>query len=298
MTSAAGNRQHGLWFPLLFVVPGVIGLLVGVVILQPFLIVWGLAFGGGGAVFLVAALRSHEQAVPSEVTAAALGSAGWQDATSAVRDDPGRLMPAPVRVHLRLRDPGNTAVARLAGIHARQPQAAGIHRGLWHEPVMVAESWVVTATHSTNDRVTGGNIEPRVVAWTSLPAAVGNVTIRPDNARMKLADLTGVATDHTVDWDAVDTTWHLHGDDEALLRAVVDIGLMGRLADLPGRWIVRFDGQALMVVPTSLRNRLAAKPPTLADVADEIGAVVAAVRSILPQMLWSDLDGMLAGYRD
>lgn len=297
MTSAAGNRQHGLWLPLVFVVPGVIALLVGVVTLQPFLIVWGLGFGGGGAVFLVAGLRSHKQAVPSEVTAAALASAGWQDATPAVRDDPVRLLPDPVRDHLRLGDPGDTAVARLAGIHAHQPQAAAIHRGLWHDPVMVAESWIVTATHSTNDRVTGGNIEPRVVAWTYLPAAVGNVTIRPDNARMKLADLTGVAADHTVDWDAVDTTWHLHGDDEALLRAVVDIGLMGRLADLPGRWIVRFGGQVLMVVPTAPRNRLTARPPTLADVADEIGAVVAAVRSILPQMLWSDLDGMLAGYR-
>lgn len=39
------------------------------------------------------------------------------------------------------------------------------------------------------------------------------------------------------------------------------------------------------------------KPPALIDVAAEIGDVVVKVRSILPQMLFDDLDELLAAYR-
>lgn len=293
--AATSNRPHGAWFPLLFVATGGVAIVVGLVTPSLVAVLVGSLFAGVGGWVVVLGMRSHTDAVPQDTTVAALARHGWRDLTADVREHAEELLPPPVAAHLRAAN--HPVVARLAGIEPEQPQVAAIHDGLWDVPVTVAESWVVTTTDSTNDRITGGNIEPRVVAWMELPAPIGNVTIRPDNARMRLADLTGVSKDHTVDWEAVDTTWHLHGDDEALLRAVIDIGLMGRLADLPGRWIVRFVGTNLMVIPTAARNTLTAKPPTLSDVAGEIGRVVVDVRSILPQMLWSDLDGLLAGYR-
>jgi hypothetical protein len=199
-------------------------------------------------------LRSHKQAVPAPATMEALGANGWQDRTDDVRSRGDQLLPGPVVDHLQLGRDRNATVAELAGIDPVQPQVVALHPDLWHDdPVMVAESWLVTSTERTND--------------------------------------------HQVDWDAVDTTWHLHGDDEALLRAVIDIGLMGRLSELDGRWIVRFVGQTLMVIPTAPKNRLVAKPPTLIDVAAEIGDVVVEVRGILPQILFDDLDELLAAYR-
>jgi hypothetical protein len=191
---------------------------------------------------------------------------------------------------------GYGRVAELAGIHPTSVHAAGARPTSVGE-VRVAETWSVTSSSSTNGRVTGGTVEPRAVAWLPIPADIGRVTIRPDSARMKLADLVGVRPDHQVDWEAVDETWHLHGDDEPLLRAVVDIGLMGRLTELPGRWIVRFDGPWLLVVATADGDRLTSKPPTLVEVVDQIADVAVAVRSILPEMLWRDLDTFLSAYR-
>ena len=308
--SAGGNRPLGVWFPAVFVVVGVSVLVAGIAVLVTgtvgvalFLLLFGVVFAGAGAGILVSMLRSHRQAVPTEVTVRALTAAGWEDVTGRTRQRLSDL-PGPVLAHLRLRGDGpgggpmgfDPTVADLAGIDPSGLQAAGL-RATARAPTGVAESWAVTSVHRTNDEITGGTLEPRVVAWQQLPADIGSVTIRPDNVRMRLADLTGIATDHTVGWEAVDDTWHLYGDDEPLLRAVVDIGLMGRLTELPGRWIVQFRDGYLLVVPTSDRNQLTARPPTLTSVAGDIGDVVVAVRSILPEMLWSGLDEFLAAYR-
>lgn len=293
------NRQHGWWFNLVFVGVGV-GLTVFAVVSDEHgfgLALFAQTFTFAGLFISVLTLRTHTQAPPSEQTLAALQPSGWKDATQMVRTAPPGAFPAAV---MRYVDPGlefsNGTVQRLAGIDPSGIQVAAERPGLG-APVLVAEAWQVRSQHSRGDEVIGGDVEPRVVAWTALPADIGTVTIRPDNARMKLASLSRVATDFQVDWEAVDTLWHLHGDDEALLRAVIDIGLMGRLTELPPRWIVQIADGALLVLPTAPRNRLTAKPPVLLDVAGEVGEVIDRVREVLPQMLWHDLGTFLSGYR-
>ncbi len=309
-STTPANRPAGLWFGAVFVGMGLFAMVIGLGTGlgwdsggegSPVLfLVVGLFFALAGVWMFVLRLRSHAEAVPPGRTRSALEAAGWRDTTDDVRARPEGL-PPPVqralRVDARNARSRNAAVARLARIHESGLHAAGVLVRSSGEEVRVAEGWVVTSTSSNDDRVTGGTVEPRVVGWTRLPGDIGQVTIRPDSARMKLADLTRIRPDHEVEWETVDETWHIHGDDEPLLRAVVDIGLMGRLAELPGRWLVRFDGPWLLVVPTADRGSVTAKPPALVDVVDEIGAVVTTIRSILPQMLWHDLDGFLAAYR-
>lgn len=292
----AKNLRHGWWFQAVFIAVGALVMALAAADGDLGAVATGGVFVAAGTVMAVMGRRSHDQATPTEDTVASLVANGWQDATTGVRTDRS-LIPDAVAAQLKLGRSNDPRVAELCGIDPSGIQAAATRTDAGDETVTVAEAWTVRSTHKMNERVVGGDVEPRVVAWTQLPASVGTVTVRPDNARMKLADLTGAVSDHKVDWEAVDGTWHLHGDDEALLRAVVDIGLMGRLAELPGRWIVRIAGDTLMVIPTADRNRLAAPPPALADVADDIADVLVAVRRALPQMLWSDLESFLAGYR-
>jgi hypothetical protein len=302
-TGGSTNRRFGVWFPLIFVGAGLATVLVGLFGAGVGPVLVGMIFVVVGGWVLVLQLRSHDRALGEGSGVRLLTANGFRDLTEDVRDARlrGVLPPVVDRLlghgsdHAALLAGRLTPVLRITGMPPAGIRCAGITTTPFGD-LVVAEGWRVTAIEETNDRVSGGNIEPRVVGWLRLPAVLPDVTIRPDNARMKVADLLG-NDDHRVDWEAVDVKWHLHGPDEATMRAIVDIGVMGVLAGLPPRWILRITDGWLIGVATATHDELTAKAPTLEQVAADVQPAIVGVRRMMQQMLWDDLDGFLAAYR-
>lgn len=210
--TAANDLRRLEWSVRYFIVLGIVGVVIGTVVVRDWRVVLVAAAFIACAVGMRRPLaRSHLGAVPREATIAHLASRGWTDATDRLLRGVEGPLPRIVAEHLHV-DPGARGAAWIAagsaaftGAEPSTTHAAAMRVDLLPGPVTVAESWTATsaARHQVTGRVTAVTLEPRVAAWTTVPARIDAELRPPDEHALGRPELAGA--------------WRVHVDGRTLM---------------------------------------------------------------------------------